>query len=393
MIHFDFDKECTGCKVCADVCPKSCISFEEDSYGFFMPYVDESFCINCHRCEKVCPVLNPKSVAYGERKCYSAFHKDYNIRHKGSSGSVFYELAEHTIKQGGVVYGAALSKDLQLRHTRATNLDDVQKQMKSKYIQSDTGGIYKQVLADLSKGRQILFVGTPCQCKALDNLIPSRLRDKLFIADIICHGVPSQSLFNQSVETFEKQHNCKVIDFSFREKTVNALRNVGITYSTAEGIHKTVIIDMDDYAYCFAYFYHWSIRKSCYKCKLRNVERSSDITLADFWGLDKLRPIPKEDFNKGYSSVIINSERGNRILQTNLLMEEIPEGIEHTIKYNHAYTKADAKSLMRSIFFGLLRHKGFAYCERHILTKHPSLFWRLFKSFIFRIDRINNIYK
>lgn len=327
MIHFDFNQLCTGCKACADVCNKGCISFKENDEGFFMPVIETSTCVGCHRCEQVCPAINSESQQT-EHHCFAFYHHDEEIRHIGSSGSAFYALAEWILQLGGSVYAAAMSEDLQLHHTRATTLDEIKRQMKSKYIQSDTSGIYRHVLDDLKADRQVLFVGTPCQCKALDNMVPVRLRSNLLIADFICHGVPSQTLFNEGIAEYERLNDCKVTAFSFREKTENALRNYGITYLTKDGTIHTKIGDLDEIPYCYGFFNHFTKRNSCYTCKQRCVDRSSNLTLGDFWGLDQLK-LHLKDFNKGYSSVITNTERGKHVLSqlANCHIEEIENGV------------------------------------------------------------------
>lgn len=390
MIHFDFNKQCTGCKSCADVCNKGCISFKENEEGFFMPVVDTSLCIECHRCEQVCPSLSSKSSAT-EHHCFAYYHRDEEIRHIGSSGSAFFALAEWTLRQGGSVYAAAMNDDLQLRHTRASTLDEVKQQMKSKYIQSDTSGVYRQVLDDLRSDRQVLFVGTPCQCKALDNLVPMRLRSRLLIADFICHGVPSQRLFNEGIAEYERQHRCKVTAFSFREKSENNLRNYGITYNAKDGTMHTKIGELDEIPYCYGFFNHFTKRNSCYACRQRGVERSSDLTLGDFWGLEQLQP-HLDDFNKGYSSVITNTEIGTKILSqlSNCYIEEVADGVAFVVKRNNAYTRHDNKSLLRSLFFLTRSHLGYSFAERHFLQQRPPLPDRLLKSLIIRIDKLIN---
>ena len=394
MVDFDFNTECTGCRACADVCPKQCIAICEDRDGFAMPKVDKDTCINCGLCENVCPTLNHQVKSYEDQKCYAVYHKDDEIRAEGSSGSVFFALAELIIqKQGGAVYGAAFDENLQLHHIRATDMAGVRLQMKSKYIQSDTTGIYKQVLADLQEGREVLFVGTPCQCQALHNMTAAKLRERLLLADIICHGVPSQSLFNKSIQQFEKKNKCKVTSFSFRKKTKESLRNYKLTYTTADGNTLTKVGDLDEIPFCVGYFNHWSIRNSCYACMHRGVERAADVTLGDFWGMKEIHP-ELEDFEKGYSSLIVNTEKGKRIVEqlSSCAVEEIPGGVQFVTAHNRAYTKPDEKSLMRKLFFWCLRHLGVEYCEKHFLTMNPSLPDRLLNSIIIRIDRIKKIF-
>lgn len=391
MIDFDFNTECTGCRACADVCPQQCIAISEDTDGFVIPSVIKDHCINCGLCEKACPALNHQVDSHEDQQCFAVYHKDNVIRAKGSSGSVFFALAELVIeKLSGAVYAAAFDENLQLHHTRATDMVGVRLQMKSKYIQSDTTGIYNQVLADLREGKEVLFVGAPCQCQALHNVTPAKHREKLLLADIICHGVPSQSLFNKSIEQFEKKNNCKVTSFSFREKTKGSLRNYKITYTTPDGNTITRVGDLDDIPFCVGYFNHWTIRNSCYSCKQRGVERVADLTLGDFWGLKILFP-NINDFERGYSALIVNSARGMKEIEhlSSCMLKEIPNGVQFVVEHNHAYTKPDKKSLMREVFFWCLHHCGFEFCERHFLSVQPSLFGRILNSAVIRLDKKN----
>ena len=389
MIDFDFHNQCTGCRACGDVCPTSSIFFTEDKDGFMMPTVNMSICVDCRRCDKACPALNHSAQTSFNNKCYVAYHKEKDIRNVGSSGSVFYALAERTIEADGSVYAAAFGANLQLRHTRATSLDEVRPQMKSKYLQCDTTGIYKQVIKDLREGRDVLFVGTPCQCQALHNMLPDRLRGNLLLVDIICHGVPSQSLFNKSIRHYEHEHGCHVEYFSFREKTKESLRNYKIEYTTKDGERKTVVGDLDEIPFCYGFFYHYTQRNSCYACKQRVIARVSDLTLGDFWGITKLKP-EISDFEVGYSSVITNTSKGQGMIGqlSSCILEEIPDGVTFVVEHNSAYTKTDVKSLMRGIFFFCLRHFGYVFCERHFLRRRLSLLDRLFFSLIIRLDSI-----
>lgn len=389
MIDFDFHNICTGCRACADVCPTTSISFTEDKDGFVMPTVNVATCVDCARCDKACPALNNSIQTSIKNKCYAAYHKEKDIRIIGSSGSVFYALAEKTIQLGGAVYGASFDESLQLRHTRAASLDEVHPQMKSKYLQSDTTGIYKQVMSDLRADKDVLFVGTPCQCRALHNMLSERLRKKLLLVDIICHGVPSQSLFNKSIHHYEHEHGCHVESFSFREKTKESLRNYQIEYITKDGERQTAVGDLDEIPFCYGFFYHFTQRNSCYACKQRALARVSDLTLGDFWGLSEIKP-EITDFEVGYSSVIANSAKGQKVIKglSTCHLEEIVDGVAFVAAHNRAYMKSDDKSLMREVFFFCLRHFGYAFCERHFLKHQRSLLDCLFFSLIIRIDNI-----
>lgn len=392
MINFDFNRLCTGCGACADICPKECITIYEDKNGLLMPKVDTSLCIDCHKCEITCPSLLSKhslpSSPQSIQKCYAAFHRNTDIRHYGSSGSVFYELASQIISKGGVVYGAAMDENLQLKHTRAVDIVGVKRQMKSKYIQSDTKGIYKKVVEDINIGKDVLFVGTPCQCQALHNIATKKQRAHLLIVDFVCHGVPPQSLFNKSIHQFEKDNNCTINNFSFREKSEKELRNIGIGYTTKDGEYHHKLMNPDTFPYCYGFFYHITQRKSCFACQMRKIKRDSDLTLADFWGIDKIAHEIK-DVEKGYSMIVTNTEMGGKALAAlkDCQINEIEGGLDFCVKRNHAYTKPDNESLMRTLFFWSLRHLGYKITEKHFLQLNPSFTDRLWHSLVYRLDR------
>ena len=317
MINFDFSKHCTGCSVCHDVCPVGCISMQLDRHDFIIPRIDRDKCLNCGKCDKVCPYLNFKSVDV-KRHVYMVFNKNVRERTIGSSGSVMIPLAKYILRSGGVVYGAEFDRNLQLHHSRATNYDAVLRQSKSKYIQSDTIGIYKSVKKDLSSNMKVLFVGTPCQTHALNNFISDAERRNLTLVDFLCHGVPSQVLFDKAIKKFEKEKRCKVTNFSFREKSKNRLRNYKISYTkdkielSEEGIE-------NDFPFYCGYLKYYPFRESCYECKFATEKRVSDITIGDMWGIEWTGEL--DDFYKGYSLVYTNNELGEYFF--NMVKDEL----------------------------------------------------------------------
>ena len=196
MVSFDFDKYCCGCGACVDVCPAFAITMQIGRGGFGFPKIDETRCLKCGLCDLVCPYLKSECSRDLRSELYSAKHKDEMIRLAGSSGSVFYALAQsHIDKNHGVVVAAGFDFELQLRHKAVRTILDVIPLMKSKYIQSSTIGIYNKIESLLNDRVPTLFVGTPCQCQALLNFVPEHHREQLTVVDFVCHGVPSQDLF------------------------------------------------------------------------------------------------------------------------------------------------------------------------------------------------------
>ena len=165
MLNIDFEK-CTGCGACLYKCPVRCISWVKGDLGFNYPQIDSSSCINCGLCDKVCPI-EKKLEAPLLQKSYAAVNKDQKILLKSTSGGIFAAVADKFLELGGVVYGASMSEDLQVKHMRIADKGDVEKLQGSKYLQSDISETYKAVENDLKCGLKVLYSGTPCQIDGL----------------------------------------------------------------------------------------------------------------------------------------------------------------------------------------------------------------------------------
>lgn len=185
----DIGKKCCGCNSCAQSCPKQCISMSEDNEGFLYPSVDTNLCVECHLCEKVCPVLNISSGQY-PISCYAAKSPDEQIRKESSSGGIFSLLAQKIIENDGVVFGAAFNKKWEVVHCYTETLEGLNSLRGSKYVQSKIGNAYEQVKTFLKNGRLVLFSGTPCQIAGLKTFLRKDY-ENLITLDFVCHGVPS----------------------------------------------------------------------------------------------------------------------------------------------------------------------------------------------------------
>ena len=133
MIRITDKHNCCGCSACFSICPKKCITMQADSEGFLYPLVNETDCIDCGLCEKVCNELHP----YDKReplKVLAAINKDVEVRLKSSSGGIFYILAEKTISEGGVVFGARFDEQWQVVIDYAETMKGVEAFMGSKYV-------------------------------------------------------------------------------------------------------------------------------------------------------------------------------------------------------------------------------------------------------------------
>ena len=304
--------DCVGCGACIAVCHKHAINFTENKEGFYYPIVDKCLCVECGLCRKVCPALNSGIVKHQKGIAYAAVNQDVNIRLNSSSGGIFSAIAEYVINKGGVVFGAAFDERMILCHRGVDNIEELSLLRGSKYLQSNISPVFVQI-KDLLKKRLVYFVGTSCQVSALKLYIGKNQTDNLLTSDIVCHGVPSQKVFNVFIKAFEQKKGGKIVSYNFRDKSVNGWNCCSSSSSIKKNRRKHKYrYDRILNAY-FAAFISGSInRECCYKCKYTTEERVSDVTLADFWGVNKYH----KDFHCDYgvSLVIVNTEKGRKIL-------------------------------------------------------------------------------
>ena len=197
MINSLNKQDCCGCESCIQICPKQCISLNEDEEGFKYPSINLTNCIQCNLCEKVCPGIQQKEPEIKANLIsYAAINKSNSVRFNSSSGGVFYELAKYIIeKENGIIYGASLISPEIVQHIRIIDTKDIIKLQKSKYLQSYIGNTFKEVKKDLDSQRVVLFSGTPCQIRALHLFLKDTHYPNLFTLDIACHGIPSSKIW------------------------------------------------------------------------------------------------------------------------------------------------------------------------------------------------------
>lgn len=298
-------EECCGCKACLDACQAHAIRMGKDKEGFDYPYIDSSVCVLCGRCKKVCPIDNYTP----EKSCnqyLGARAKDEKIRYSGSSGGVFSILAGYVLERKGVIFGAGYNDHMEVMHQEADDLGQLKQIKRTKYVQSNMQNIFLAIRRRLEEERWVLFCGTPCQAHAL-RLFLDREYDRLIVVDLVCYGVPSPGIWKDYVAYLEKKHRGRMMDFSFRDK-----RN------RDHGHTRSYVINDTEYAdsiysdpYCMMYFHDYTLRPSCYECRFCTVDRSSDLTIGDFWGIEKCRP--DMDDGMGTSMVILHTDKAKWI--------------------------------------------------------------------------------
>lgn len=308
MIKINNPADCCGCTACASICAHDAIIMKPDALGFLYPEVDKDKCVDCGLCEKVCAFNDHYDTSTNLEKplAYGARHKDMNEVETSRSGAAFIAISDYILEQGGVVYGAGYTDHFRVVHKRATTKEERDEFKGSKYVQSDMTGVFRQVKQDLRDGLTVLFSGTPCQTSGLNSYVGKRLRENLFLVDIVCHGVPSPYMWRDYIAYLEKKQGSPIVWVNFRDKQKYGWAAHHETFKFKSGGGKM--------SFTFLFYKHIMFRKSCGNCHFANTKRPSDITIADFWGWEKTDPKFNAD-NKGVSLVLLNTEKGRKLFE------------------------------------------------------------------------------
>lgn len=308
MIKIFDPAKCCGCTACAAVCTRNAITMKPDVLGFLYPVVDEEMCTNCGLCEKVCAFNDnyDKSLNLKQPIAFGARHKDMDEVATSRSGAAFIAISDYILENGGVVYGAGYTDRFRVVHKRATTKEQRNEFKGSKYVQSDLTSIFRQVKEDLRNGHQVLFSGTPCQTAGLNSFIGKKLRGNLMLVDIVCHGVPAPYIWRDYLNFLEKKHKSTICAVDFRDKN-----KFGWT-AHRESFKFEEKKKISSHTYTFTFYKHIMFRHSCGTCKYTNLQRPSDITIADFLGWEKTDPKINAD-DKGLSLVLCNTNKGKEV--------------------------------------------------------------------------------
>jgi coenzyme F420-reducing hydrogenase beta subunit len=284
-----------------------------DEEGFFYPNIDKNICNNCRLCENVCPVLNPRAVLTKRLHIplvYAAYNNDHAVRLDSTSGGIFSALAENVFELGGYVGGAVYRNDYSVTHIITNDSSKLAQLRSSKYLQSFTDTLFKDVKELLNDGNMALVCGTPCQIEGLHAFLGKEYVN-LFTCDFICRGVNSPKVFQKYMNMHERQQNSNAVKIKFKDKTHGWHRfSMRIDFDNGKTYCKDRYHDLFFIGYLHAGDF---ARPSCYKCKFKGFNRKSDITLADFWGIEYLDKSMDQDC--GTSLVMINTEKGKQLFQ------------------------------------------------------------------------------
>lgn len=304
MIKLADKFSCTGCGACASSCAANAIRMERDAEGFLQPVINTDKCKECGLCQKKCPELHPlMRTDYSRQEVYAVISK--NDRNVSSSGGAFSVFARWILKQGGVVVGATMDINLYVHHIIIDSIEQLKLLRGSKYVQSDLKNTYKDVKKILLGGRKVLFTGTGCQVAGLYAFLGGKRYDGLlFTLDLVCHGAPSQGVFDSYLSKLQKKlalTDKNIEGFQFRKLDSWDYRPT-IKFSEL----KWRLLSLSENAYMEAFFKGITFRESCFNCQYCNTQRIGTFTIADFWGIGRHGAKFLKNVSSGVSLVIDN---------------------------------------------------------------------------------------
>lgn len=370
-------KECCGCRACEQICPKKCIEMVKVE-GFLYPQIDKNECINCKLCEKVCQVSQKEKLKHtGKKRTFAAWNAKEKELASSTSGGMFPALSDSIIEDGGIVYGAVLdigSKEIFIK--RAETLNAREAMRKSKYVWSDTTSVYSDIKKELDKGERILFSGTPCQIAGLRSFLRKDY-EKLFCVDIICHGMPSNTVFQSYVEYLEEKYQSNLKSFEFRYKKEGVMKSCyRIEFENGIALEE----GLGENAYSLTYNSLIAHMPMCNQCPYASKDRVSDITIGDFWGIEN---IDSENMNhRGTSLVIVNTKKGEELWGKslkNICFHE--ENINEAMKYNPALCAPTKRHPWQRAFLKCIEKNGFkkAFTIYVKIGNKPMIIYRIFR--------------
>lgn len=391
------EDRCTGCLGCYDSCEKNAIRIVLNKEGFIIPEVDKEKCVECGICQNHCPVINkPKQTDFNLPRVFGSWTNDDEIRLKSSSGGVFTAIADFIIKQGGVVFGAAFNESFNaVEHIGVQDAAGLKKLRGSKYIQSNTSGAYKKAVELAKNGRKVLFSGTPCQIASLRTFLKDdEIAEKIITCEVVCHGVPSQSVFQNYLNCLEQKYKSKTASYNFRDKRLgwdNYKYGIEIVFSNKKRYFKSNKKE----PFMRGYLKNIFLRKSCYNCEFSSLPRAADITLGDFWGIGEsgCKSVGKQDLKKGVSAVLLNTEKGLDLFRMVNNLTKFEASIACLKKYNPRIDGCRySMDNKRDNFFELLNLHNFNFAAKKILINPDKLKRLIYICKIF-IRRIFPFYK
>lgn len=367
---------CTGCGLCARLCPGKAIEMREDESGFRYPAITKIKCLNCPKCA-ICRMEedSPEGEA-GGAECFAAVSSDPVSTAQCSSGGLFGVIAKQWLSDGGIVYGCAFDGKMQAAHIRVDSPEDLPKLFGSKYLQSNIVPVFGQIAKDLADGRKVLFCGTPCQTAAVRKYFGDS--DRLLLTDILCHGVPPGRVFREYLQTLSQSGEI-CVGYSFRDKQFGWGNAISFTLADGRGVQRKLFRASCADSYYSMFYEGLILRPSCYECRYKGRARVGDITLGDFWGIEKA--YPDFDSSKGVSLVLVNTLKGKKAFESiSSGVTFIPADFDRAAQCNTTLTGNSPRPESAEKCMELMREKGFAAARKwywsHRRTKQIKAFFK-----------------
>lgn len=364
-------EQCCGCGACFAKCPKGAIRMEQDYKGFLYPVINHELCIDCGLCVKTCDFIKTHEKASNIHKIYALQHNDKTVLSHSSSGGAFTALSDYILNLGGIIYGAVFdSKQKEVYHIGADTPEARDRMRGSKYVQSRTYKVFKEIKSDLLSERIVLFSGTPCQCAGLKSFLGQEYKN-LYIVELLCHAVPSNQLFKDHIKLWEEKKGAQCVDYQMRSKKFGYQHTHHISFSDSS---VNTSVDLKRILKLFEI----SARESCFNCVYTSKNRQGDITIGDLWEADSDASIYD---NRGVSIVTTNTLRGDALISQISGICRLIELSESALRQN-AFAKPVSKPKHYDEFWEDYIRSGYEfvlnkYAPKTVLSWGYAYFWRL----------------
>ena len=281
-------EKCTACRVCKVVCPKGCIIETREKDGRVIMQIDDAVCIGCNSCKRICPQLAPTNVSY-PIKAFAAWNSINEEHLLSASGGIASAIYRYCTDNGWLFVGTVYNEK---NHTVSlqigSTVEDIERFRGSKYVHSDANHVYRDIKSSLLKGKNVVFIGLPCQVAGLKNYVKNLKHDGALISiDLVCHGTPPAEYLQEHIVSIAQKKNEKVKNCLFRDPEYGTNNFVFTLRNTDNKCFYVREVVSDDY---YQMGFHRAVlyRENCYSCSYARPERCGDLTLGDYKGLGSL---------------------------------------------------------------------------------------------------------